>query len=191
MENEELEIETDGEQSTNEADDTTASQNEDVSDDDTQSEQKNKSNWKKMSEKLKATERALLNKDKELEELKNWANSLYDEEDQKPFTKKEATQEKQSNESLDDVVTFYQKYPEALEYKDEILDAMKEFWCDRNKAWKFVKSDIPETSKTKKDFNLWTKAPTIKKQLKDIDAEEALKLPKDQQREWRKLHWWE
>jgi hypothetical protein len=68
---------------------------------------------------------------------------------------------------------------------------MKEFWCDRNRAWKFVKSEIPETSKTKKDFNLWTKAPTIRKQLKDVSPEEALNLSKEQQSEWRKLKGWE
>ena len=186
-----IEIENDDDQSTIEADDTTASQNESISDDDTNTEHKNKSNWKKMADKLKAAEKALANKDRELDEVKTWANSLYDDEAQMPFTKKEAIQEKESNETLDDVVTFYQKYPEALELKDEILETMKEFWCDRNRAWKFVKSEIPETSKTKKDFNLWTKAPTIKKQLKDVSPEEALNLSKEQQSEWRKLKGWE
>lgn len=187
----ELEIEMDADQSTNESNGTEDSQNDDTSGEDTTSEHKNKSNWKKMAEKLKATEKALANKDRELEEVKTWANSLYEDEAQKPFTKKEAIQEKVSNETLDDVVTFYQKYPEALELKDEILATMKEFWCDRNKAWKYVKSDIPETSKTKKDFNLWTKTPPVKKQLKDLDAEEALKLSKAEQSEWRKLNGWE
>lgn len=107
--------------------DTDSQKTENSSGDDTSSEQKNKSNWKELSKAKKDLERRLQEKDQELETIKNWANSLYESEEEKPFTKKEAKEEKQNTETLDDVVTFYQKNEEALDYKDEIVETMTEF----------------------------------------------------------------
>lgn len=181
MENENEEFEESSELISNNSNDT-------ESDENTTPEQKNKSNWKKMAEKLKTLEKTLADERAEKEELKKWANSLYENPEDQPFTKKEATQERQLNESLDDVVTFYQKNPDALEHKDLIIQAMNDFKCDRNKAWKFVKSDIPEESKTKKDFEINKSKPNLKKDLKDVSAEDALQLSKADQTAWRKLH---
>lgn len=183
MENENEEFEESSELISNNSNDT-------ESDENTTPEQKNKSNWKKMAEKLKTLEKTLADERAEKEELKKWANSLYENPEDQPFTKKEATQQIQLNESLDDVVTFYQKNPEALEHKDLIIQAMNDFKCDRNKAWKFVKSDMPEESKTKKDFDLQKWKPNLKKDLSKITAEESLDLSKEERSQWRKLNWW-
>ncbi len=144
---------------------------------------KNKSNFKKISSENKR----LRQENAELLKLKEWANSLYDNEDEKPFRKEEVEKEALNNETLDDVVTFYQKNAEALEYKDEILQTMQEYGIDRTRAWKLVKSDIPEESKTKRLFSANNKTPAVKKNLADYTPDEALKLTKEQKREWRQL----
>jgi len=58
---------------------------------------------------------------------------------------------------------------------------------DREKAWKFVKMDIPVESVSKTDFDI-KQREVSSKNLKDVSPEEALNLPKDKKREWRKLH---
>ena len=64
---------------------------------------------------------------------------------------------------------------------------MNEFNCDFKKAWKLVKVDLPEESKTTKDFSITNKV-NLKKDLSKITPEEALELPKEKRREWRKVH---
>lgn len=93
----------DQELDTSESDVGTDSQNDTDSEDDTESERKNTSNWKKMSEAKKQVDRELREERSEkaelkaeLEKLKTWANSLYTDDQEKPFTKKEekATEDK-------------------------------------------------------------------------------------------------
>lgn len=190
MENEELEL---LDEVSDESDVSTDSlkTDEDSGNEDTQPEQKNKSNFKKLAQAKKELEKELREKDREIEALKEWANSLYDETQEKPFSKKEAQEEKQTNESLDDVFVFYNKNPEAMDFKDEILEAMRDYKCDRNKAWKIVRADLPEESRTKKEFSTAKKTTTTKKALTEYSPEEALKLSKEEQSQWRKAVGWE
>jgi hypothetical protein len=59
---------------------------------------------------------------------------------------------------------------------------------DRDMAWKFVKMENPWESESKTDFNL-SQRTVLSKNIMDITADEALNLPKDKKREWRKAHW--
>jgi hypothetical protein len=58
---------------------------------------------------------------------------------------------------------------------------------DREKAWKFVKMDLPTESESRTDFDI-KQREVSSKNLKDISPDEALNLPKDKKREWRKLN---
>lgn len=166
------------------------SENNIESEENTTPEQKNKSNWKKLSSELKEARKIIASKDKEINEIKEWANTLYDNEADRPFTQKEIIEEQKTNESLDDIVTFYQKNTEALEYKAEILNNMKEYWMDREKAWKFVKMDITPESTTRKDFSLWKWVTNVKKDLKKVELKDTLSLTPNERKEWRKIHMW-
>lgn len=197
------EQELDGEQATSElADD---SQNYSTGDD-TNPEHKNKSNWKNLSKAKKDLERKLSEKDKvlaekdkvidsyksEVEQLKEWANSLYWDWEEKPFTKKEAKEALEdvtSRESPEDVFIFYQKNAEAIEYKDEIVQTMKDYKVDRDKAWKIVKVDIPVESKSKNDFNLSSKTPKLPKDLTKVKIEDTKDWTPKERSEWRKANW--
>lgn len=190
MENEEVGQELDGELETTESEGMEDSQkDDDTTGEDTTPERKNKSNFKALSKKAKLLEAELAEKNREIESIKEWANSLYDETE-KPFTKKEAQEEKTASETLDDVVLFYTDNPDAKEYKDDILEAMKTYKIDREKAWKFVKSDIPQESKTKREFSSQQKAPPVKKDLSKITLEETWSLTPEERAQWRKQNWW-
>lgn len=193
------EQELDGEQATSESDADDDSSKNDSTGDDTNPEQKNKSNWKNLSKAKKDLEKKLAEKDKvidsyksELEQVKEWANSLYWDWEEKPFTKKEAKEALQditSRESPESVFIFYQKNPEAIEHSDEILDTMKEYKVDRDKAWKIVKVDIPVESKSKNDFNLSSKTPKLPKDLTKVKIEDTKDMTPEQRADWRKANW--
>lgn len=193
------EQELDGEQATSESTADDDSSKNDSTGDDTNPEQKNKSNWKNLSKKAKDLEKKLELKDKEnlslkseLEQVKEWANSLYWDWEEKPFTKKEAKEALQditSRESPESVFIFYQKNPEAIEHSDEILDTMKEYKVDRDKAWKIVKVDIPVESKSKNDFNLSSKTPKLPKDLTKVRIEDTKDMTPQQRADWRKANW--
>lgn len=173
MENEEVGQELDGGLETTESEGMEDSQkDDDTTGEDTTPERKNKSNFKALSKKAKMLEAELEEKNREIEAIKEWANSLYDETE-KPFTKKEAQEEKTASETLDDVVLFYTDNPEAREHKDAILEAMRTYKIDREKAWKFVKADIPQESKTKREFSPQQKTPPAKKDLSKVTLEET------------------
>ena len=185
------EFELDEEQELPESDVDDDSTKEDNIGEDTTPKQKNKSNWKKVTSELKELKKALAQERAEKEELKEWANALYEDENEKPFKKKEEPKQPEFTESPWKILAFFQKNPDAVDYEDEITEAMNKFDCDRDKAWKFVKLDIPQESKTKKDFNISWKSAPIKKDLSKVSAEEALELSKEDQAKWRKLNWWE
>jgi hypothetical protein len=56
-------------------------------------------------------------------------------------------------------------------------------------AWTYVKAKLPPESKTKKTFDVSSKAPSAPKDLKKVSAEYALKLSKEDQKKWRFENW--
>lgn len=187
------ELELDGEQTTDESQVIDDSNNDDTGED-TTPEQKNKSNFKKLSEAKKAAEYALKAERQEkealreeLERVKEVINSFYGEDQEKPFTSKEQSINEDKASKLEQKI-FLIENKEAKEYMDEITEAVNKYNMDLDDAWTFVKAKLPKESVTKLDFKLSNKAPAVKKDLKDIWAEEALKLSKEDQAKWRKLH---
>lgn len=149
----------------------------------TPNKNKNKSNFNNLYRKTKELENSLSAKDEEL------ANALAELEEWRNLNP-EIEENKKSNKEVDDLklTVFTIKNPESEPYKKEILNTMREYWItDFNKAWKLVKVDLPEESKTKTDFSIW-KTSISTKDLSKVSAEEALNLPLDKQREWRKIH---
>lgn len=192
------ELELDGEQVDSESEVDTDSQNDIDSEDDTDSERKkNSSNWKKMSEAKKAAEIELRKEREEkaqikaeLQKLQDWANSLYEDENQKPFTKKEEKKIDDQAERLEKKI-FLIENKEAKEYLDDIDAVRAKYNMDFEDAWTFVKSKLPPESKSKKDFDLSNKTPKIQKDITKLSPEEALKLSKEEQAKWRKANGWQ
>lgn len=149
---------------------------------------KNTSNFKALYKAKKELESELASKDDELArtkaELEEWRK--LNPEISENF------KEKKDLSSMQEEL-FYVKNPDAENYAKQIQKTIKEYNLPNNKdwykkAWNLVKSEIPEESKTKTDFNIWKKS-IIKKDLKDVTPEEALELPKEKKSEWRKIHW--
>ena len=189
----EEEIDLDQDDSSSESDDTTDSKNDDVSDDNTSDERKNTSNWKKMNEAKKELARELKSEreekiqlQSELAKLKDWANSLYEDESQKPFTKKEETILDDKAEKLEQKI-FLLENKEAKDHIDEIKSTKAKYNMDFDEAWTFVQAKLPAESKSKKDFETTSRSSRIPKDLSKVSDEEALSLSREQQREWRKL----
>lgn len=194
----EEEIDLDQDDSTLESDDATDSQNEDITDDDTTDERKkNSSNWKKMTETKKALERDLRAEREakaelkaELSKLQDWANSLYDDESKKPFSKKEEKQVEDATSKLEQKI-FLLENKDASEHLEDINSIRAKYHMDFDEAWTFVKAKLPPESKTKKDFDLTSKAAKSSKDLSKVSAEDSVNLSKEERAQWRKLHGWE
>lgn len=185
-----------GQASGSESDADKDSKNEDGSDDQ-ESERKNTSNWKKMSEALK-TERAENAKSRqevaelkaELKKTQEWANDLYENAEEKPFTKKEAAVAQQVDESaskLEEKI-FLLENKDAKEHIEDIRAARGKFKMDFDDAWTYVKAKLPAESKSSRDFEISKRKAEIPKDLKKVSAEDALKLPRDVQKQWRKAN---
>lgn len=175
----------------------TSSENEVDSDDDTTDERKNQSNWKKMSETKKALERDLRSEREEkaqltseLKELKDWANSLYEDDTQKPFTKKEEQVVDSKADKLESKI-FLLENKEAKEHMDDIQTVRAKYNMDFDEAWTLVQAKLPPESKTKKDFDVARQTPRLPKDLTKISPEDALSLSKEDQTKWRKANSWE
>lgn len=158
-------------------------------DEDTTSWQKNKSNWKKMHEANKTLKRELEEARWQLEQFQTWANSLYENEEDKPFQAKKEEQLSEDKVTKLEKKLFLSENKEAKEYLEDIEKIQAKYWMDLEDAWDFVKAKLPPESKTKKDFDLGQKSTQVKKNLKDVTPDEALSLSKEQKREWRKIHW--
>lgn len=150
-----------------------------------------------MSETKKALERDLRAEREEkaqltaeLKELKDWANSLYEDENQKPFTKKEEAKIDDKAEKLETKI-FLLENKDAKEHLDDINSVRAKYNMDFDEAWTLVKAKLPPESKTKKEFDLSNKPVKLPKDLKTISPEDALKLSKEDQAKWRKANGWE
>lgn len=145
---------------------------------------KNKSNFKELYKKTKEQEKALLEKEERLAsleaELNEWRN-----------LNPELADNLKANKEISDIneKIFVLENAEAKPHLKEIKQTMKEFNVWYEKAWKLVKVDLPEESITKNDFSIW-KTNVNKKDLSKVTPEEALELPKEKRREWRKIHWY-
>jgi len=148
----------------------------------TPNKKKNKSNFNSLYKKTKELETSLTDKEKELEaanaELEEWRNLNPDVEEERQENKKVSNLE---------LSIFALKNPEAEPHLEAIKETMKEYSCNEAKAWKLVKVDLPEESKTTTDFNVW-KGKISTKDLSKVSPEDALKLSPEKQREWRKIN---
>lgn len=59
---------------------------------------------------------------------------------------------------------------------------------DFKAAWKFVKSDLPPESVSKKDFDLNGKPPSKTVDLKKVSEADSVNLSKEDRSKWRKMH---
>lgn len=160
---------------------------------------KNKSNFKKLSEALKAerAEKARLAQEKaEMEEELNAWRSENPDIVKETLTKKETKWVDKSELAL-----FIATNPDAREH----LDAMKEFAEDfgikldseesLSKVWKRVKWTIPKESESKSDFSIRWKTSTTKVDVSKLSFTEVYskdesgrdKYTPEQRAEWRRL----
>lgn len=143
---------------------------------------KNKSNFNSLYKKARDLEKSLTAKDEELAnakaELEEWRN-LNPDADEEIKTKK--------NYQAQELRIFGLENPEAKPHLEDIQAVMKEYGINESKAWKLVKIDLPEESKTTTDFAIW-KTAVNSKDLSKVSAEDALKLSPEKRREWRALH---
>ncbi len=184
----------DGDESSRSESDASKDSQKDGGSDDEKSERKNTSNWKKMSEALKAEREENAKSKQEISELKSelkkiqdWANDLYEKQEEKPFTKKEAEQAQKADESASKVEEkiFLLENKEAKEHIEDIRAARAKFKMDFDEAWTYVKAKLPPESKSTRDFEMTKRKAEIPKDLKKVSPEDALNLPRDVQRQWR------
>ena len=127
-------LELDGDQEDSESNDGTDSQKkEDISDDNTTDERKNRSNWKQLSTAKKELEKELRSEKEEkaqllseLEKVKDWANSLYEEGQKKPFSVKEEKVLEAKESKIEEKI-FLIENKDAKEYLDDIQTIRKKF----------------------------------------------------------------
>lgn len=163
-------------------------------DNDSQTKDKqNKSNWKKVTEKLKQ-------KDAIIDELSNKTKEL--EESVRYLAQQTASLQSNGDYSEDTVRLnrmeqdlFLSKNPDASQHFVKITETQNKFyWMTLEDAWKFVKADLQpksQESKSSNDFDFISETIKVKKTLAEVTPEEALKLPKDELYKWQKLHWYQ
>ena len=127
----------------------------------------------------------------ELEKVQEWANSLYEDESQKPFAKKEVVQAQEDKAAKLEEKIFLIENKEAKEFIEDIQAVRSKYNMDYEEAWTFVQAKLPAESRTKKDFDLSNKPVKMPKDLTKISPEDALSLSKEDQARWRKANKWE
>lgn len=139
---------------------------------------KNKSNWKAMTDSLKAEREARAKAEAELAEWR----SLNPEID--PSNYKKDTDETDVRTEL-----FLIKNPDAEEHMDK-LEKFTSKWFSLKEAWEYVKPTIPKESQTEKDFDIKSKWTTKKVDLSKVSFEEIYsgEYSGEQKAQWRSLH---
>lgn len=147
----------------------------------------NKSNFKKLSDSLKAerAEKARIAQEKaELEEeLNAWRS-------ENPDIVKSQLSKKSDGIDKWDLALFLVQNPEAKNHLDEVKEYMADMKNpDLERAWKYVKPTIPVESQTEKDFDIKSKWTTKKTDLSKLSFEEVYSwdYTAEQKREWRSL----
>lgn len=180
----ELELDLDGDESTNEPDTSSTEIVIEEDDDNTSSQEtkKNESNFKALYKSNKEKEKALAEKEaliaQQARELEEWRNLNPDYQPQG-----------EDKTAKMEVKIFGLENPDAKEHLDSVRATALEYGLPLEKAWKIVKADLPIESKSVNDFDFKSAPIRVKKSIKDITPEEALKLPKEQRAKWRKYHY--
>lgn len=142
--------------------------------------QKNKSNWKELYKKAKTVDAVMSENARLKAELEDWENANPDFAE----TRKEDSRIAKMEEDV-----FLTRFPDAEAHADKIALMMRKHpTMERKEAWKFVQADLPKESKTKNDFSVGVRQKAGKPDYANIDADDALKLSKDEQKEWRKIN---
>lgn len=153
---------------------------------DASTKKSNQSNFKALYKSNKEKEALLSQREQELaeaqEELRQWREL-------NPETAEEFGSKKDISSVKEEIFTI--KNPEAEPHLEAIRKAMSTHNMDLNTAWKFVKMDIPQESKSKQDFNIWKSTISKNTDLTKISPEDALNLSKEDQSKWRKVNGWE
>jgi len=173
----EFEIDLDQGEESNEYDPNSSEIEIEEDEDDTSSQKpKNESNFKKLYKSHKDDQKRI----KELEDKVNLLtqntsateNTALDEDKLERLEKKAfLVENKEASTHIEKIVEVKNKY--GMEYED---------------AWALVQAKLPKESKSSDDFDLKTDPIRVKKTLKDITPEEALKLPKHQLAQWQVFH---
>jgi hypothetical protein len=156
--------------------------NEDGEDDNNEASTKksNNSNFKALYKSNKENKALLAEQAEQLaeaeEELRQWREL-------NPETVEELSSKKDIDSMKEEIFTT--KNPEAEPHLKEIRKTMLEYNMDLKTAWKFVQMDMPEESKTKKDFSIGKTTLTKNSDFTKINPADALKLSKEDQSKWR------
>lgn len=154
----------------------------DTEDNDSESK-KSTSNFKALYKSNKEKEKIIAQKEEELssalEELKQWRELNAD-------TAKELDKSKDVDSVKEEIFTL--KNPDAEPYLKDIRATMSKYGMDYKDAWKFVKSDIPAESRSKKDFDTSGKTPAKSVDLSKVSEAESVNLSKEDRSKWRKLN---
>lgn len=164
-------------------DETVTEESESEENNDSDTKKSNSSNFKALSKSKRELERKLATKDEELaraqEELRQWRELNTD-------TAKDLDKAKDVDSIKEEIFTL--KNPDAEPYLKEIRATMVEFNTDYAKAWKFVKSDIPAESKSKRDFELSNHTPKKQVDISKVSEADSVDLSKEDRAKWRKLN---
>lgn len=177
-----LEVDLDQDSTSNEQDDGSTETFIEEGDDNTPSqESKNESNFKKLYKSNKEKEKALAEKEaiiaKQARELEAWKSENPELVSAQYGNKKQEEME---------IKIFGLENPEAKSHIETVQATALEYGLPLDKAWKLVKADLPTESKTTSEFDFKSAPIKVKKSMKDVTAEEALKLSPAQQTIWRK-----
>ena len=153
---------------------------------DTSAKKSNQSNFKALYKSNKEKEALLAQKEQELkearEELEQWRE-----------LNPETVEDLKANNDISSVKEeiFVLKNKEAEPHIAKIREAQTKYNMDIDTAWKFVKMDIPQESKSSQDFSVGKTAVTKNTDFTKISPEDALELSKEDQSKWRKANGWE
>lgn len=146
----------------------------------------NKSNFKKLSESLKAERADKARIAQEKEELEEELNAWRSEN---PDIVKSTLSKKSDGIDKWDLALFLVQNPEAKNHLEEVKEYMAEMKNpDLEKAWKYVKPTIPVESRTEMDFAIKSKWTTKKTDISKLSFEEVYAegaYTAEQKREWR------
>lgn len=148
----------------------------------------NKSNFKKLSDSLKAERAEKVRIAQEKAELEEELNAWRSEN---PELVKSQLSKKSDGIDKWDLALFLVQNPEAKQHLDEVKEYLAEMKNpDLEKAWKYVKPTIVTESKSSMDFSIKSNSKSTKVDLKSLKIEDTTELTPEQRSEWRKIHWY-
>ena len=136
---------------------------------------------------LEREEKSALKAD--LAKLQDWANSLYENDNEKPFSKKEEAIVSDKYELLEKKI-FLSENKDAKEHMDLVDAARSKYNMDFDDAWDFVKAKLPKESISKTSFDVKGKSPSSSKDYTKISVEDSASLSTAERSAWRKANGW-